>query len=74
MRTCTSARGDFTCLEVQFILSRMGTGLPEEIADLVKYDETAKPNGWYVPEPWDATKSFTKSFQWILEASKPTAT
>ena len=55
LKTCTSARGDFTCLEVQFILSRMGTGLPEEIADLVKYDETTEPNGWYVPEPFDAT-------------------
>ena len=55
MKTCTSARGDFTCLEVQFILSRVGTSLPENIVDLVKYDETTEPNGWYVPEPFDAT-------------------
>ena len=29
----------------------MGTGLPEDIDNLVKYDETTKPNAWYEAEP-----------------------
>ena len=47
LKNCTSTRGDHSCLEVQFIFSRMGTGLPEDIDNLIKYDETTKPNAWY---------------------------
>ena len=66
MKTCTSARGNFTCLEIQFILSRVGTSLPEDIADLVKYEVTTKPNGWYVPEPWEATESWDAQISTML--------
>ena len=58
MKNCRSTRGPYTCLEAQFIFSRMGTRLPEEIDDLVKYDEAAKPNAWYEAETWDAEKCY----------------
>ena len=58
MKNCTSTRGDHTCLEVQFIFSRMGTGLPEDFDNLVKYDETTKPNAWYEAEPLSAKQCY----------------
>ena len=58
MKNCTSTRGDYTCLEVQFIFSRMGTKLPEDIDGLVQYDETTKPNDWYEAEQWNAEKCY----------------
>ena len=58
MKNCKSTRGYYTCLEVEFIFSRMGTILPEDIDDLIKYDETKKPNAWYEAETWDAEKCY----------------
>ena len=36
----------------------MGTGLPEDIDNLVKYDETTKPNAWYEAEPLSAKQCY----------------
>ena len=58
LKNCTSTRGDHSCLEVQFIFSRMGTGLPEDIENLIKYDETTKPNAWYEAEPLSAKQCY----------------